>query len=178
MDIEIRKANQLDYKDIANIDVKTSIETYKGIMPNNYLYGRLENIENIENKVKERLENNFNYIVLLVDDNIVGYSLYLKSNDIIYLDSLYLLKEYHGIGLGKKLFLSTISDIVSKSYNSMYLYCAKDNKSCNFYEIMGAKKVDEIDYSFNNFVVKSIIYEFDNLNNILEKNNVKVLNLK
>ena len=165
MDIEIRKANQLDYKDIANIDVKTSIETYKGIMPNNYLYGRLENIENIENKVKERLENNFNYIVLLVDDNIVGYSLYL-------------LKEYHGIGLGKKLFLSTISDIVSKSYNSMYLYCAKDNKSCNFYEIMGAKKVDEIDYSFNNFVVKSIVYEFDNLNNILEKNNVKVLNLK
>lgn len=176
MNIEIRKANQLDYKDIANIDVKSAIETYKGIMPNDYLYGRLENIENIENKVEERLKNNFNYIVLLVEDKIVGYSLYLESNDIIYLDSLYLLKEYHGMGLGKKLLLSTISDIVSKGYNSMYLYCAKENKSCNFYEVMGAKKVDELDYSFNNFTVKSNVYSFDNLNNLLEKN--KVLNLK
>lgn len=178
MQIEIKKANLLDYKDIVNIDIKTAIETYKGIMPNNYLYGRLENIENIENKVKERLENNFDYIVLLVDDKVVGYSLYIESNDTIYLDSLYLLKEYHGMGLGKRILLSVISEIVSKGYNSMYLYCAKDNNSCKFYEYIGAKKVDEIDYSFGNFVVKSIVYEFDDLSSILEKNNVKVLNLK
>ena len=44
MQIEIKKANLLDYKDIAKVDVKSAIETYKVIMPNDYLYNRLENI--------------------------------------------------------------------------------------------------------------------------------------
>lgn len=178
MNIEIRKANILDYKDIANIDIKTAIDTYKGIMPDDYLYGRLKNIESIENKIKERLDNNFNYYLMLVDDKVVGYSLYIESNDTIYLDSLYLLKEYHGMGLGKRFLLSVISEIVSKGYNSMYLYCAKDNNSCKFYEYIGAKKIDEVDYSFGNFVVKSIVYEFDDLKNILNKYDVKILDLK
>lgn len=177
MNIEVRKANILDVNHIVEIDVKTSKETYDGIMPQEYLEGRLYKIDKIKNKVRERINNNYDYIVILVDNKIVGYSLYLVSNNKVYLDSLYLLKKYHNLGLGKKLLLSTISDIVIKGYNSMYLYCAKENKACKFYEYMGANKIDNISYKINDFIVDSIIYEFNDLKIILN-NNVKVLNLK
>jgi len=171
MDVLIRKANVNDYNVIAEIDVQSSLETYKDIMPDDYLLNRFNRIDEIKDKVKVRLQNGDNYLVILTNNKIVGYSLYYVSDNKCYLDSLYLLKDYHGKGLGKQLFMYTVNDMVKNGYNAMYLYCAKDNLSSSFYEKFGVDKKENFSYKIKDFVVTCWLYEYNNLERLLKVNN-------
>jgi len=96
---------------------------------------------------KKQLQDNNPYLIALVNGKIVGMVLYGKSRDdkhkkSVGINAIYVLKEYHGNGIGKKLFLEAVIYLVDENYNSIIIGCLEGNPSNNFYIKMGGK----IDY--------------------------------
>nr|WP_312578007.1 GNAT family N-acetyltransferase [Sedimentibacter sp.] len=91
-----------------------------------------------------QIQNNNTYLIALVNDKIVGMLMYGKSRDDKYKESgeinaIYILKEYQGKGIGKKLFLEAIKYLVDENYDNMIIGCLEGNPSNNFYIKMGGK---------------------------------------
>lgn len=178
MNIVYKKAETSDAYDVAYIAAYSWKETYEGLLPDDYLNDRVNNIE-------ERLEGtkNFiskydgNYVIVRDDDKPVGILAYRKSNDekykdYGYLEAIYVLKDYQGYGIGKELFKMAIEDFISMGYNKMYLECMKGNSTLSFYEKYDGRVVDTINYNIRDDInPETYIMTFDDLEKVLAKIN-------
>ena len=90
-----------------------------------------------------------------------------------YLEALYLLKEYQGLGIGKEMFKIAIESLINMGYDKMYLECAVGNKHLDFYEHYFGNIVDRVDYDISDFSIKADILVFEDLHKVLEKINKK-----
>lgn len=167
--------NDKDAKEIAYVGVKSWYDFYQNIMPYDYLKNRMDNLDIEEVKTKEFLENSNQYtkIVCEIDNKVVGFCYYMDSdNDKYknhgYLQSLYLLKEYQGLGIGKQLFQKAVEGLIDKGYNKMYLECAVGNDVINFYKKYGGKVVDTTGYHINDFSIFVDIVVYDDLDKTLK----------
>ena len=109
-------------------------ETYAGLMPDDYL----ENVT-LEKCVKMAHKLPQNTLLLKIDHKTVGFSCMSKSvdakaaNEII---AIYLLKEYHGKGLGYELLNHTVS--LLNDNNPVVLWVLKGNeRAIRFYKRVG-----------------------------------------
>ena len=57
------------------------------------------------------------------------------------LNKIYLLSDYHRLGLGKKLFSLVVERFLSKGVNDMVLFGVPQNPSCGFHEAMGGERI-------------------------------------
>ena len=57
--------------------------------------------------------------------------------------AIYVLSDFQGKGIGKKIFLSCIEELKEKRYNSVLINCLKGNKSVEFYKHMGGKIIGQ-----------------------------------
>ncbi|WP_239673414.1 GNAT family N-acetyltransferase [Mangrovibacillus cuniculi] len=55
------------------------------------------------------------------------------------LTSLYVLQEYQGLGLGKKLLMEIFTHISLLGFNKVFVDVLEDNPTCKFYEYLGAE---------------------------------------
>ncbi|MDB2613906.1 GNAT family N-acetyltransferase, partial [Chlamydiales bacterium] len=74
--------------------------------------------------------------VALMSDKIIGIASWRESNDQFELLTLYVLKEFQGLGIGKKLFKQIEKDTTKKGKHLM-VWVLENNKSTAFYEKMG-----------------------------------------
>ena len=79
-------------------------------------------------------------------DEPVGVLGICKSREEKYSDSgelgcLYLLNKVKKLGFGRILFEKGIEELKKQGFNSMIIYCLKDNPTTRFYEYMGGKLV-------------------------------------
>ncbi len=109
MEYKIRKCELSDCKDIARIVTISWNETYKGIVPDWFLEELKSNEdERTKNSIEKFDKNNNNQLVLEVDDKVVGFANFGKSDDEEYencgeIFALYIIGEYKGKGYGRKL---------------------------------------------------------------------------
>ena len=160
----IRKATEEDCKFIARITTISWNETYKGIVPEWFLK---ELKENEEKRIKT-MTNNFNenkkYLLLEVDNEVVGFVKYNKSNDKDYdncgeIIALYIIKKYHGNGYGKKLVDEAVRELKNMKCDKMLISCLKENPTNEFYKHIGGKYIKDSEFKKLNLLEN--VYYFD-----------------
>lgn len=142
---QIRKRKIEDSKELAHAIAVVWNTTYKGIVDDEFLAGLL----NSEEKSAERLKNNIdeqpNYYVLLLQDKIIGWIYYTLYSDecenSAEIHSLYVLKEYQKNGYGKMLYDYAVEDILKNDIHRLVIGCLDGNPSNEFYKHLGGKLI-------------------------------------
>ncbi len=168
MNISYERATVEDAYMIRYIGAHSWNETYKGLVPDEYLKYKLEHIEDKVEKQKSLInDKNNNFYVAKVDNKVVGFVSYglledEKYKDFGHIDSIYLLKEYQGYGIGKELFKIALNGLKELGYTKMELECMTGNNTISFYKKYLGEVIDTIDYPLNGgFSVKADILIFD-----------------
>ena len=181
-DIVIRKATIEDAYGIEYVGANSWYETHTDLMPQAYLEERIKTVEDKIPRAEQLLGNVDTYYVATHNNKVIGILYFDKSQSDKfpnhgYLNSIYVLKEYQGIGLGKKLFIKCLEELINMGYNDMYLECLVGSPTQSFYEKYDGYIVDTVDFPIRDFSVKVNIYEFKDLQSILNKlkNNKKMI---
>lgn len=117
-----------------------------------------------------------NYLIARDEEKIVGLlscgksknDLFQKSGEIY---SINIIEKYQGQGIGKKLFMKGIKELINKGYNNMIINVPQECKSINFFEKYSGIKIIT---TYDKKSVNNIIF-FDNLNEIYNENKEKNL---
>ena len=176
MEFIIRKAKEEDAKEIAYVNAYTWLTTYKGLMPDELLEERVKTIDDRVPKIINAIKTKDNFYVALDGNKVVGIMSYGKSRNQDYIDSgeiksIYILKDYQGLGLGKSLFMTGIKELLNMGFNSMILNVLEGNDAFLFYQKYDGKKVSEKIDDFGGTILKENVMYFDNLEDIYSKFN-------
>ena len=175
MDIIYDYATEDDGYGISYVSAHSWKETYKGLLPEEYLDDRISNINNKIESTKKFLKTyNGKYIVAKDKDKIIGILAYSpqkqnKYKEYGHLGALYVLKSYQKKGIGKNLFKIAIEGLIEMGYKKMQLECMCGNKTINFYKKYMGIIESQINYPINNVgIVKADIVLFEDLEKTLE----------
>jgi GNAT superfamily N-acetyltransferase len=168
--MKIRKAVLSDAQNIAIVHVDSWRTTYKGIVSDEFL-------TNLSYEERKRLWENVipNGNVFIAENEegqIVGFSSggkertgkYKKYDGELY--AIYILKEYQGKGLGKKLIQPIINDLKKSNINSMLVWVIEDNSARYFYESLGGIRIDSEIVEIGEKKVKEIAYGWEDIETI------------
>lgn len=174
--IIIRKALPEDAEKIIDINIEVWKETYKDLIDK-------EIIDKLQVKTKERIEKTKQNIkeknqtyVAESDGKIVGYHTYGKTRDENFKNSGeiyagYILKEYQGLGIGRKLAIFCMQDLLNSGYKTLVTKCLEDNPANEFHKSLGGKFVgNSIFKPLGIYVGKDNIYFHEDLKKSLEYN--------
>ena len=169
MNCIIEELNLNNVRDYGIVNAKAWVETYKGIVNDEFLelINTKEEINNSIERIKKSLNNPFDKSFLLkVDNKYVGVLRVCKSRDDNYqnigeIRVLYLLNEVKHLGYGKILFEKAEEEIKKMNFNSMIVGCLSDNTNANsFYKHMGGVLESSRDFIISNQTLKENIYLF------------------
>ena len=152
MNYKIKEIEKEDLYDYMYVNTYSWIETYKGIMSDEFLdkiKNELEqNVERLKNKFDQTKidEPDYKRFILYVDNEPVGIVAICKSREDKYansgeLCSLYLLNKIKKKGYGRILFEKAIEELKKMNFNDMIIYCIRENPTNEFYKHMGGELV-------------------------------------
>ncbi len=132
MEITIREMAPEDYDQKGYIHYKTWLETYTGLMDESLLSGQtLEKCQAIARRWPG------NTLLALLDGKIVGFGCYIPhSNGPGEISAIYILKEYHNRGVGKKLLAALMAQLSPCSPIFLWVLQGNDN-AIGFYQHCG-----------------------------------------
>jgi ribosomal protein S18 acetylase RimI-like enzyme len=140
----IREASIQDVDGIAEVHLMSWRTTYKGIISDSYLSnlsldGRRKNWLWTFNHLNQ---DETIFVAEKSDGGIVGFSSSGKNRNIEYphggeVYAIYLLDEFQGQGIGRKLFQESVNSLLQKGYQSMMLWVLENNPALGFYQRMG-----------------------------------------
>ncbi|MEH7225340.1 GNAT family N-acetyltransferase [Bacillus sp. JJ1566] len=165
--MKIRKAILSDAKGIAKVHVDSWRTTYSGVVPDEYL--QQLNYESREKMWERGIPNGHIFVAENDLEEIVGFACGGKERSGNYenyqgeLYAIYILREYQGQGLGKKLVVPVVKQLLDKEINTMLVLVLEENKSCLFYEALGARKLDTVEVEIGGKKLKEAVYGWDNL---------------
>ena len=161
----IRESKKSDSYDIMHVVTLAWNETYKGIVPDDFL-NELKKNEQMRGKLAyDSFDlNGYHELVLEVNKEVVGFVRYGKSQDKDFdncgeIIALYIIKEYHGLGFGKKLVEKVKEKFKEDGFDKMIIACLKGNPTNEFYKHIGGKYVK--DGMFERLKLKENIYLYD-----------------
>ncbi|MGG1615900.1 GNAT family N-acetyltransferase [Paenibacillus sp. NRS-1782] len=146
----IREATISDTEGIAKVHVDCWRTTYKNIIPAEVLE-RLSYEQRTE-LWKSNISSEDDHQVYLVENEkgeIIGFVSGGPEKSGEYppyegeITAIYVLKEYHSLGLGKQLFMHLFQHLSSMNIHSAIVWVLADNPACYFYKQLGAKLVVE-----------------------------------
>ena len=149
MNYIIRKKERRDCADVAHVVTVAWNETYKGIVPddflNNLYVNESERAINSYNKFNEEDNHQF---VLEVDNKVVGFVKVGTTDETDYencgeLHAMYIINGYKGYGYGKKLLEAGIKELKNMGFDKMVIGCLVGNPSNDFYKHIGGKYVKQ-----------------------------------
>jgi ribosomal protein S18 acetylase RimI-like enzyme len=168
----IRKARLSDAQGIAKVHVDCWRTTYKNIIPSEFLeklsYDErtdlwVKNISNEKNDVFVA-ENNEGHIVGFADGGKREINLVENSGD---LTSIYVLQEYQGLGIGKKLVQQLFTKFNELGYKTIFVEVLEDNQSRFFYESLGAEWLKSEKIKIAGAELNLLVYEWKDIRSIL-----------
>ena len=168
--MKIREATIHD----AKVHVDSWRTTYKGIIPDDFL-----NNLSYEQRTELWIHNigrkdNFLLVAESTEGKIIGFADFWKretntipnSSD---LTSIYLLEEYQGKGIGRKLLERLFLKIKQLGYQSIFVEVLAENKTRYFYEYYGAKLYKTVQVKIGGKILDEIVYIWDDVDKVLEK---------
>jgi len=143
---DILKAVPEDALGITIINVYTWKTTYSGLISDEVIDSRIEELMEKAENCRIDIEQNDNFFIAVIGRTIIGYCCYGISRNKIYnasgeIYALYVLKGCHGLGVGKALFSASTNALKDIGYSSMIINCLYGNPSVVFYQHMGGKIV-------------------------------------
>ncbi|WP_306421198.1 GNAT family N-acetyltransferase [Robertmurraya sp. DFI.2.37] len=168
----IREAALSDAEGIAKVHVDSWRTTYKGIVSDVFLeqlsYKKrtkswIENIQRLDNYVVVA-ENDDGQIVGFADGGKRESNLIEHSGD---LTAIYILEEYQGKGIGKKLVGKLSEHFKKLGYKKIFVEVLEDNKSRLFYEKLGAQYCETTKITIQGDELNLAIYKWENINSLL-----------
>lgn len=151
--MKIRKAVCADATGIATVHIKSWQSSYKNIVPDEILANlslerRLQHWSQTLCASNPTVTNNeFVFVAENETGAVVGFASGgpERTSDALYdgeLYAIYLLENYQGQGLGKKLFRAVMRQLAAQNYNNMLLWVFTDNQpSWRFYEGQGGQEL-------------------------------------
>ncbi|MEQ8480265.1 MAG: GNAT family N-acetyltransferase [Hoeflea sp.] len=160
--IDIRHAEPQDAEAIADAHRAAWSYAYTGILPHKSLRQMLER-RNV-GWWRRAIRGATSILVLDVGGTIAGYATLglnrarsLPQEGEIY--ELYLLPEYQGVGLGKRLFVEARHLLASLGCEGMAVWCLQDNHpAADFYRHQGGRDVAEGHETFDGRTLKKLAF--------------------
>ena len=167
--ITIRPAVPDDAEPIAAVHVESWRDTYRGIIPDAFLDGLT--VEGRARSWRWTVANlNENEVLFVAEDGgrIIGFSNGGKNRNSEYphggeVYAIYLLKAYHGLGIGKRLFTAVTESLERSGYDSFMLWVLKDNPTLGFYQAMGGRVIGEKEIEIGGEKLIELAVGWDNL---------------
>lgn len=101
-----------------------------------------------ENRHREEPKFPERYLMLFHQDNCIGFLSLREQPNWLYLETLQLIKQYRGYGLGREL-MSFVEDIArSQAKNKIQLRVFKNNPAQSLYHCIGFKIVEDEGWCF------------------------------
>lgn len=146
----IRKAKTSDANAIARVHIASWQVVYRGHVPDEVLNNL--SLNEREQMWHELLEKNVNVLVVLKDNNLVGFISFGPSRDthddplhVAEITALYIMPNEWRNGFGKTLLTTAISSITKNNFRTVILWVVDSNQQAkNFYEINGFKNSHEM----------------------------------
>jgi ribosomal protein S18 acetylase RimI-like enzyme len=105
-------------------------------------------------------------VVLDLGQGIAGYASYGRCRDRSLpadgeVDELYLLPEYQGIGLGRRLFKAVLNDLRHGEMRRVVVWALAENeRACAFYEGLGGRSIARIEERIGGTPLGKVAYLF------------------
>jgi ribosomal protein S18 acetylase RimI-like enzyme len=105
-------------------------------------------------------------VVLDIGQGIAGYASYGRCRDRSLpadgeVDELYLLPEYQGIGLGRRLFKAVLNDLRHGEMRRVVVWALAENeRACAFYEGLGGRSIARIEERIGGTPLAKVAYLF------------------
>ena len=158
MKIEFVFAKPEDARFLSEMRRKVWLSTYRGIYPDKLLDEFDFEFHDKKNLSMIELDD-FSVYFILSDGKTAGY-LILQHKNPLYVQSLYLLEDFRGKGIGRKVFEFIRKTAKENRTEKIYLGCYPENtKALGFYEKMGGK-ITEKDIGHENNRENSFKIEF------------------
>lgn len=141
----IRKRRISDSEELAHAIATVWNTTYKGIVDDEFLKGLWNNEKQSAKKLKNSINEQPHYYVLVLQNKIIGWIYFTLDSDkyesSAEIHSLYILKEYQGNGFGKLLYNYAVEIILKNKIKKLIIGCLDGNSSNNFYKHLGGKYI-------------------------------------
>lgn len=172
--ITIRSAAPDDARAIADIHVMSWQSTYAGLLPDDVLLkldSRIHEARWWRHALRRRSSN---HVVLVVEhegQGVVGFGSCGRSRDRglpfdgeVY--TIYLLDEFHGVGVGRRLFAELSQEVSEHQGDSMIVWALKTNPARFFYEALGGRIVARRSGWLGGAPIEEVCYGWDDLSEL------------
>lgn len=165
MDYNIRKMKKRDCTDVAHVITIAWNETYKGIVPDEFLNNLYKTEDaRAKNSMDKFNENKNHKYVLEINNEIVGFVDVCLSDEESYencgeIKALYILGSHKGKGYGKKLINAGIKELKNMNCDKMIISCLCGNKSNEFYKHIGGKFIKTRTFKLLNLPENVYLFE-------------------
>ena len=135
-------------------------EHYSKILSKEQIDYMLKNFQS-EKAIKVQIQDGYNYFVMMVDNEIIGYTGVIFQEEKLFLSKLYIKKEARGKGVARNTLEFLKSLCIDKGYNKIYLTVNKYNTdSIAAYKKMGFEIIDSVVSDIGNgYVMDDYIME-------------------
>lgn len=153
--ISIRKATVNDVKQLAIVSKKAFFIPHQHAIPKEIMDNYLKESFNEETLAKEVTQDNYEYHLIFYKDELAGFSKiilnteneHIPNKNVTKMERLYLLEEFYGLGLGKKLFDFNVNLVKINNQKGIWLYVwIKNYRALKFYEKVGFQKIALYDF--------------------------------
>ncbi len=145
-EVKIRSAQTGDEAELANAHLNSWRETYKGLVPQDYLDNLPLSFKRRMTWFRSVISKPSEYVLKVAEakEGIVGFALLAEGRDAdragyAELGAIYLLEKYKGQGVGFALMSSGFNQMKDRGFKKAYCWVLKDNPTLSFYERTGAK---------------------------------------
>lgn len=172
--MNIRRAKLEDAGGIAKVHVDSWRTTYAKIIPEAFLKGL--SYEKREVLWQANLKRIDNIVFVAENENggIIGFADTSKREtnhepNSIDLTSIYLLQEYQGLGIGKKLMETLFKYYLQCGYEKVFVDVLADNKTRHFYEHYGAKFLKQEKIVIGGKSIMESFYVWNSVEDVLKR---------
>ena len=167
----IREATIADAEGIAKVHVDSWKTTYKNIVPTDFL-DKLSYEQRTELWTRNLSEEgNIAFVVENLAGQIVGFTSgsISKEKDTGHLATIYILKQYQEMGIGKKLIKEIFSKFDVLGFQSILVEVLEDNDARLFYQALGATLLKSEQTKMAGTELCLLIYEWKDITLLLER---------
>ncbi|MBK9152366.1 MAG: GNAT family N-acetyltransferase [Saprospiraceae bacterium] len=157
--IEIRKVTTKDLEELQIIGRLTFYETFASGNTEENMNKYLDESFSFTKLTTELSDNNAEFFFATLDNNIIGYlklnfgpsQTELQDNKAVEIERIYVLKEYHGKGVGQMLYDQAIKIARQKNADYVWLGVWEENpRAINFYKKNGFVEFDKHIFKLGN----------------------------
>jgi len=172
--MQIRAMRPDDLSAIARVNVDAFVKTQRGFIPDNFISDLSYN--GAEARFKRMLSKTERLSTIFVAEDagsVIGYAMCGLSRETVLpykgeLYGIYILPEYHGTGVGRRLMISTVRYLIEQGAASMLVVVFTDNiAGRKFYEALSGQWIKERTIKLGGQNVSETIYGWALLNIIV-----------